>query len=314
MAVYPVYFSQISIEYKVKHVTLTRRQNRSLPALLLHRLRRLRGGSPKRALPLRQLLSRYRVLPDFLIIGTQKGGTSSLYDYLGQHPQVRAALLKEPHYFSRWHKKGENWYRAHFPLMYEMTSPQGKCITGEASPDYLLHPHAASLAHALLPDAKIFILLRNPITRAFSHYNHNAAKGRGTRSFEEAVRAEMEAEQPLNLAALEGRDYRRAVHELYMGRGFYADQLERWFACYSRDQIMIFQSEVFFAQPRESLDQALKFLELSAVDLDQIDYSPRLQGKYKAVIEPGLRAELADTFRPHNERLYALLGQRFDWE
>jgi hypothetical protein len=295
-------------------VTLTRRQNRSLLAFLLHRFRRLRAGSPKRALPLRQLLARYRVLPDFLIIGTQKGGTSSLYDYLGQHPQMRAALLKEPRYFSRWHEKGENWYRAHFPLKHEMSSPQGKYITGEASPDYLLHPHAAELAHDLLPDAKIFILLRNPITRAFSHYNHNAAKGRGTRSFEEAVRAEMEADQPRDLAALEGREYRHAVHELYLGRGFYAEQLDRWLACYPRDQIMVFQSEVFFTQPRESLQQALQFLGLPAVDLDQIDYSPRLQGTYKAVLEPGLRAEMADTFRPHNERLYALLGERFDWE
>src|SRR5689334_10803239 len=105
----------------------------------MHRLRKLLGGSPKRALPLRQLLARYRVLPDFLIIGTQKGGTSSLYDYLGQHPQVRAAFLKEPRYFSRWHEKGENWYRAHFPLKREMSAGQGQAITGEASPDYLVH-------------------------------------------------------------------------------------------------------------------------------------------------------------------------------
>jgi hypothetical protein len=291
-------------------VTLTRRQNKSLPAQLMHKLRKLRGGSPKRALPLRQLLSRYRVLPDFLIIGAQKGGTSSLYDYLGQHPQVRPALMKEPRYFSRWHDKSESWYRAHFPLKSHMTAH----ITGEASPDYLVHPQAPEWAHDLLPDAKIFVLLRNPITRAFSQYNHNAAKGRGTRSFEDAARAEMGSDQPHDLAALGGVEYRRAVHELYLGRGFYAEQLERWFACYPREQIMIYQSEIFFAQPRESLAQALQFLELEPVDLDQIDYAPRLQGTYKTALDANLRAELANFFRPHNERLYALLGQRYDWD
>jgi hypothetical protein len=124
----------------------------------------------------------------------------------------------------------------------------------------------------------------------------------------------MEADQPIDLAGLQGRDYRHAINEMYLRRGFYAEQLERRFACYPRDQILIFQSEVFFEQPRESLEQALQFLGLPAMDLSQVDYSPRLQGTYKSALEPGLRAEMAEYFRPHNERLYALLGQRYDWE
>jgi hypothetical protein len=290
------------------------KSNQSLPVLLKTKIDKFRHEWPKRLIPLRRLLSPHRVLPDFLIIGAQKAGTTSLYDYLCQHPQIQPALMKEPRYFSRWLDKGEGWYRAYFPLRIQMESAQRKYLTGEASPDYILHPKAAEAAYQLVPNAKILILLRNPVNRAFSQYQHNTKKNRLVPSFEEAIQLELEMMQTLDLMRLSSKDYQHTVQQLYLSRGLYAEQIERWTACYPEEQIMIIQSEVFFRQPQEVLEQVLQFLGLDTGVAGTIDYSPRRKGKYRSTLEPSLRAKLNDYFHPHNERLYALLGKHFDWE
>ena len=96
-----------------------------------------------------------RTLPDFLIIGAQKSGTTFLYQLLVQHPHVKPAFVKEVHYFDLEYRKGVNWYRSHFPL--QMRNSR-EYITGEASPYYLFHPHAPRRASAVVPDAKLVVL------------------------------------------------------------------------------------------------------------------------------------------------------------
>ncbi len=125
----------------------------------------------------RRLGAGRRVLPDFLVIGAQKSGTSSLFRYLDQHPQVRGSVPKEVHYFSGGfapapdaYARGEGWYRAHFPKKAAM----GQGVRAfEATPLYLLHPLAAGRIHALMPAVKLVAVLRNPTDRALSHYFHN---------------------------------------------------------------------------------------------------------------------------------------------
>ena len=114
-----------------------------------------------------------RTLPDFLIIGAQKCGTSFLYRFLVKHPHVKSAFVKEVHYFDLNFAKGNNWYRSNFPLQVRNTRTY---ITGEASPYYLFHPHAARRASMVVPDAKLLILLRNPVDRAHSHYQHQVKR------------------------------------------------------------------------------------------------------------------------------------------
>src|SRR5262245_3882775 len=142
----------------------------------------------------RSATSSLRLLPNFIIIGTQKGGTSSLYRYLMQHPLIKPSFMKDVHYFDLHFAEGDNWYRARFPLsLYKYYLKQVKkqeIITGEASPYYLPHPHVPKRAAALVPQAKLIILLRNPVERAYSHYNHALKHKQETLPFEEAIKAE----------------------------------------------------------------------------------------------------------------------------
>src|SRR5579863_6754349 len=119
--------------------------------------------------------SRIRLLPDFMIIGTQKGGTTSLYNYLIDHPNISSIFKKEPHFFDFNFYKGVSWYRAHFPSLLEKYYSERvhgqKFITGEASPYYLYHPLVPQRIKETMPTAytKFIVLLRNPIDRAYSH-------------------------------------------------------------------------------------------------------------------------------------------------
>src|SRR5947209_1159841 len=141
-----------------------------------------------------------RALPDFLIIGAQKAGTTSLYRYLAAHPDIVASTRKEVHFFDINFWRGEWWYRSLFPLRRRLQRRpplrNRPAITGEASPYYLFHPFAPERAAQLLPDAKLIVLLRDPVERAWSHYRHEVANGRETMTFPDALAAE-----PARLAA-----------------------------------------------------------------------------------------------------------------
>ena len=132
----------------------------------------------------------WRKLPDFLIVGVMKGGTTSLFRYLVRHPQVLPPFRKEIKYFDCNYINGQNWYQAHFPLKKKFVG--GSKLTGEATPYYIFHPQAPMRIAEALPEAKIIILLRNPIDRAYSHYQHMVRVGREPLSFEEAIAAEPE--------------------------------------------------------------------------------------------------------------------------
>ncbi len=124
--------------------------------------------------------------PAFVIVGAQRGGTTSLYRYLAAHPGVLPASRKELHYFTNRHDRGPDWYRSQFP-----PTPPGT-ITGESTPYYLFHPHAPRRLHAFAPDVKLIVLLRNPVDRAYSHYQLQVRRRHETLPFEEAIAREEE--------------------------------------------------------------------------------------------------------------------------
>ena len=123
----------------------------------------------------RQWSKRWRCLPDYLLIGAQKCGTTSLYNYLVSHPEVRRCLRKEVGYFDQHFDRGLAWYLAHFPMKSFVGFQQ---VTGEATPDYYYSPQAPQRAHLVMPQAKLIILLRNPVDRAHSQYWHLFSRGR----------------------------------------------------------------------------------------------------------------------------------------
>src|SRR5437762_1657829 len=136
------------------------------------RVRRLRHALSVRRL-YRNLSAPWRRLPDYIIVGAQKSGTTSLWAYLNEHPYVQPVLNKETNYFDSNYNRGPAWYRSHFPLMKRDNScatPVSKTLTGESCANYIFHPLAPQRAAETVPRAKIIFLLRNPVDRAFSHY------------------------------------------------------------------------------------------------------------------------------------------------
>ena len=135
-----------------------------------------------------QLIGHYGARPDFLIVGAQRGGTTSLYHYLSAHPQISASVIKEIHYFDLYYGCGENWYKAHFAPPWWL-NVRG-ALTGEATPYYLYTPAAAARVAALIPDVRLVVLLREPVRRAYSQYHMAVQQGTETYSFSEAVERE----------------------------------------------------------------------------------------------------------------------------
>lgn len=181
--------------------------------------------------------------PDFLIIGAQRCGTTSLYSYLTERRDVLPASEKELHFFDYWSKRGSRWYYAQFPLSVEKYAwrivHRRKTITGEASPSYLFHPHVPAKVQVMLPDAKLIALLRNPIDRAYSNYKYNVkvAYENATTSFEHALELEQERVGLERKRVMSDPDYYSFAHRMYSykARGIYVDQLESWARYFPRN-------------------------------------------------------------------------------
>jgi len=246
-----------------------------------------------------------RPLPDFLILGAQKAGTTALYAYLRWHPEITGPSFKEVSFFDRHYAKGERWYRAHMPV-------RRRSLVGEASPSYLFHPLAPERVAGMLPAARLIALVRNPVDRAFSHYQHEVALGREPLSFEDAVDREDERMQGELERMLRDPSYFSLAwwNYTYIARGRYAEQLERWFAAFPREQLLVLFTEQLSADTAATYRRVLDFLGVTARDLETY---PRIFDRDYADMNPGTRARLHKEFENPNRRLASLLGRDLPW-
>lgn len=196
-------------------------------------------------------------LPDFLVPGAQKGGTTTLQTLLASHPQVFLPPGKEVHYFSLHYDRGEAWYREQFAK----AAPSQCC--GDITPYYLFHPEAPRRIQALLPKVRLVLLLRDPVERAVSQYFHSLRLGLEPLSLEQALLSETErlagAEATLDTP---GGRHRSHQEHSYLGRSRYEQQLERYLRLFQREQLLILRSEDLFAEPVRIWQQLLAFLDL----------------------------------------------------
>jgi Sulfotransferase domain len=246
-----------------------------------------------------------RPLPDFLILGAQKAGTTALYAYLRWHPQVTGPSFKEVSFFDRHYARDERWYRAHMPV-------RRSGIVGEASPSYLFHPLAPARVARMLPTARLIALLRNPVERAFSHYQHEVALGREQLSFEDALAGEggrMRGELERML-----EDPRYFSHPwwnyTYSARGRYAEQLERWFEVFPREQLLVLLTDELASDTAGTYRRTLDFL---GVDERGLESYPRIFEREYGQMDPATRACLMEEFAEPNRRLAELLGRELPW-
>jgi hypothetical protein len=246
-----------------------------------------------------------RPLPNFLILGAQKAGTTALYAYLRWHPQVTGPSFKEVSFFDRHYARGERWYRAHFPA-------RRREAIGEASPSYLLHPLAPERVAGVLPDARLIALLRNPVDRAFSHYQHEVALGREPLSFEDALAAEDERLRGEVERMLRDPTYFSHAwwNYTYAARGRYAEQLERWYAAFPRERLLVLLTEELAQDPGATYRRVLDFLGLEPHALDAY---PRIFEREYEQMHTDTRAELEASFAESNRRLQTLLGHDLPW-
>lgn len=271
------------------------------------------GG--RRLWALRMATAPLRTLPTFLIVGAQKGGTTSLYQYLVRHPEIVGAYTKEVHYFDLNHHRGLAWYRAHFPVRDQLWpgSARPRRITGEATPYYLFHPCVPQRVVEVVPGVRVIAVLRDPVRRAFSHYNHERKLGREPLSFREATSRETERLKGEAERMITDPSYRSFAHQhySYLVRGIYVDQVKRWLDWFPREQLLFLDSDTLFSDPAASVVAVLRFLGLSEQELGPFDvYNAH---PYESGLDRQLAAELYRYFAASNRRLNQLLGTDYRW-
>jgi hypothetical protein len=262
-----------------------------------------------------------RPLPDFLIAGTKRGGTTSLWNYLVRHPAVLPMFpgvrgRKSTDYFFGNDAHDQRWYRSHFhsrPYRSRLSRRlHQRVVSGEASPYYMMDPRICERIRAVAPDVKLIFLLRDPVLRAYSHYQERVGQGTEVLSFEQALAAEeprLAGELPRMLT---DPKYHSEAHDwyTYRSRGVYHSQLAPFLQAFPAVHVLVLPSEDLYRDPQPTFDVVCQFLGLNPLPLDSFErhnYIP---------ISPmgaGVRRELEDFYAPHNEQLYAMVGRDYGW-
>lgn len=259
-----------------------------------------------------------RVMPDFIIVGAQKAGTTSLFHYLQQHPRIVAPSSKEVHYFDYNYHRGENWYRAHFQMQSDKKKREQELgetvLTFEASPYYMYHPLAIARIKADLPGVKVIAMLRNPVARTFSHYWHEANKDQDDLTLDQAI-----VQEPLRLSGeaekmIENPEYWSYAHQhfSYVDRSRYGGQVQRLFDVLGRENVCLVKSETFFTDPASETERVFDFLGLPRAD--GIDYAAQNVGSYGDEIPEETVARLKGLLADDAELLKQLAGEEFSWD
>ena len=268
----------------------------------------------------RKMTSRLRQLPDFIIIGAGRAGTTALYSYLIQHPLIAAAStdnnesVADLHFFEYIISNNIQWYKSHFPILFSKSNKhKNSFITGEYTSTYMYHPDVPKRIFNLLPKIKLIVILRNPIDKAYSTYQQQFRFGEYTTSFEDAINAEfrrIDLNKDFPELNSNNYDFENFVAQNIIRHGVYADYLETWLKIFDRKQILILNSDDLKKSTKETLRRVFNFLNVSNYDIK--DTSQVNVGKYPT-INKITRKKLIEFFKPHNQRLNKLLDTEFDW-
>ena len=257
-----------------------------------------------------------RLQPDFIMIGAQRCGTTSLFRALLAHPQViRPTFHKGINYFDLNYFRSVRWYRGHFPMAApaaRRTARYGGPVVFEASGYYVYHPFALERIAHDMPSVKLVVMLRDPVERAFSAYKHELARGFEWESFEKALELE-DSRLAGEIDRMRADPRYESVahrHHSYRHRGHYAEQLERTFRLFPREQVHVIDSEAFFAEPASEYERVLAFLGLRPFQPGTFD---RYNARPGTGLEPGTRRMLTEYYRTHDARLACLLGRESRW-
>ena len=257
------------------------------------------------------ITSSFRVLPDFFIIGVVRSGTTSLFNYLGQHPNIKNASYDELGYFDDNYHLGENWYKSLFPTIYtkrKILKENGKFLTFDDTPFYIYNPLVIKRILNDLPNSKIIACLRNPIDRAYSNYNLIINP---KHTFEETIQSEINEIGNINSELNDESFLVDNFYEKILSRGFYARQLQLWYDMFPRDKILVISSEELATDTHRVLEEVFNFLEIPNVKIK--DLTKQNVRKFPPMKQK-TRELLIEYFKPYNEKLYDMLNGKFDWD
>ena len=252
-----------------------------------------------------------RSLPDFIIIGAVRSGTTSLYYNICQHPCVLSAAYDELGFFDSNFHLGLNWYRSLFPTLFSkwiVKYNKKFAITGEDTPFYIWSPLVAKRILKILPNIKLIVLFRNPVDRAYSNYHLTIREGNENLSFEDAIQVEL---KNLDDANNEYDIKKYTIPSSYIAKGFYADQLKIWLELFNPEQLFIISTEDLESNPQKTLDGVYNFLKISKShklipEKKKVASYPKMKNK--------TREFLIDLYKKKNAELFTMIGQKFDWD
>lgn len=258
-------------------------------------------------------------LPDYLIVGAPRCGTTSVHGWLGAHPMV-VPTEKEILFFNVHWERGVDWYRSRFPSAGErarFSQQHGRpFVVGDATASYLLHHWTPERAARVVPDAKVIVCLRDPVDRALSQFHAARRRGREPlETFEEALAAEparLGPEVP-RIEADPGYHSRPFHVWAYLASGRYADQLERWLPHFPPEAFLFVSFERdLVSDPVGGLRRIQAHLGLEPYANRELPTLNMNSGSYERM-DDGTRARLVEEFRAPNRRLTELIGIDFGW-
>ena len=266
--------------------------------------------------------ARDRPPPDFLVIGTKRGGTTSMFNYLLMHPGVLGLFpqsrgKKSTDYFFKELGRDPRWYRSHFHTeAYRRQRARSlgyRPVGGEASPYYLWDPRIASRIHDVAPQVRAIALLRDPVERAWSHYQERVENDVEPLSFEDALAAEAARTEGESERMAADPTYYSEAHDwyTYRARGVYLPQLLNWTSVFPSEQLLVLRSEDLYADVQGTVDAVAAFLGLPPAVLP--NRKPFNASKVRSTVPPVVREELAAYYAPHNQALEEHLGRSLDW-
>jgi hypothetical protein len=254
-----------------------------------------------------------RMLPDFLVVGAQRCGTTTLYRLLADHPSVvRPLFSKGTGYFDVNYRHSWAWYRGHFPVASVAALRAPRPVTFESSGYYMYHPLAAGRIAADLPAARLVVLVRDPVERAYSAHRHELLRGFETEPFERALELEPErlAGEEERLRADPTYESFSHRHHSYVARGRYAGQVERLREAVGADRVLVVDANRFFDDSHAVFAEIQEWLGLPVWQPAHVGVS---NARPRDPMPPALRRVLGTEFEASDRALVPLLGAVPSW-
>jgi len=248
------------------------------------------------------------IYPNLFILGVQKAGTSTLHNYLNESHEIFFPPKKELHYFDAYYHKGISWYLDHF----KTANFKKYRFAGEATPYYYFHPRVPKKMYHSFPDARFIVLFRNPIDRAYSHYQMSVRRGLENRSFEEAIQKEKKVIRKEMFRLMLSKKFNLSHAETsYVSRGMYFKQLKRWLNYFPLNRFLFIKSEDFFLNPQSEINKITDFLNISPYKLKEARViNP---GNYEHKMSEETRNYLQKIFLEDIQKLQDITQLNFNW-